>query len=155
MPASGTPGIGHGFDTDQPWPERAGRHKQRRRAAQTFLCQIEHPPGPRKRPASRVVDGDPRTPGLVGRQHLGEDIEQLCRRCRVALRELNRRARRDHAGGHCAEGLGAAVELAAEFGLDASQRFVVGRSEPAELEGSTGGGGDDGAEQSADDESSG
>ena len=60
-----------------------------------------------------------------------------------------------HAGGHRAEGLGAAVKLAAEFGLDASQRLVVGRPEPAELERTACRAGDEGAEQSADNETSG
>ena len=89
LPAAGAMGIDDGFHADQPRSERAGRNKQRGRAADTFLRQIEHPPGPGERPASRIVDGDAGASGLVGRQHIGEDIEQLCRRCRIALRELD------------------------------------------------------------------
>ena len=112
--------------------------------------------GPGERRAGRVVDGDAGAPGLRrpaarrtttskswvavagSRGASGSPFVTAVTRAAIAPRVSALR-----------------VELAAELGLDARQRLVVGRAEPAALERPARSGGDDGAEQPADNETSG
>ena len=122
------------LDADETRPERSRSHDQRLCADYDFLRQFGGAAIPRQRHPQRVVDGDAGPPRFIVWHGGRDDVEEAfeagliagCRAHGVRLRgdPLGDRAERGRAG----------VEALPQFGLDATERRLVRRTETRPLE---------------------